>query len=238
MSRATAEMLLGHTLNIRLMTRAGAERYLDQYLPTLEGQDREYALSLAGVNLPKPTPHTPRDAIYCTAMYMAGVSQGDLANLFGVRRQTIQQKINRTITKAERATLRDELQVMDLEVLALTRRMFMDSIEIAPTVYDNVFPIDIGRALIQAATKVIMQDRGEGDTPKPSDRPRRYANMNISTPMKEEIAELASLHNIPEEELTPKREVHDVEIPPQPASAPSAQPNVLRPEELEFLKGL
>lgn len=224
-----AKLVLPHRLHLKMLPRRAAELYLDDYLPDLEGEDREYALSFAGQKLINPIKPRPQDHVFCAAMFQAGVSLGDLAKLFGIKKPTVHQKIGRKLNEEERQQ-RDRLDALDPEVLALCLRTFRMALEVDPSCYDDQYPRDIGRALLSASIAIVAEDRGE--TPAPS-RPRRYANRHISEPSGKEIAA----------ELVAEAESHTPE-PDEPTVLPvtepsqPAQPNTVRPDEAEWLNTL
>lgn len=193
MSREIALKLQPHMGNLRSVTRPAGEAYIDRYLPELDGQDREYAVSQCGINLTPQFKIEPQDALFVTAMFMAGVSQGDLAALFGITKQSIQVKIYRHTTKAERTTLREYPVTMDLEAIAIAREIYYVMAKDNPALV-NKSPSELGRSLLTAANSIMMQDRG--DDFKPIERPRRYAKSNISQSGKELATEIVA--NAPE----------------------------------------
>lgn len=216
-----AKTVLPHRLVLKMLPRRAAELYLDDHLPELEGEDREYALSFAGKAIPPKQPPKPQDPLFCSAMFLAGVSLGDLAMLFGIQRQTVQQKIARRINRDERQTMRDQLQAMDLEVLALCRDIFNTALKENPLCWEAYHPLEIGRALISGANAIIARDRGEEPL---TSRPRRYSNMNISQPTAAEIIEQVKPELIEDQDGAP--------LPDK------FQPNTVRPEEQDFLDTL
>lgn len=210
--RPTAEFnrrIADHTLTLRQLTRPAAQLYLDRYLPDIEGDDREWILHhYAGTHIPVPIKPTPQDAFFCAAMYMAGVSLGDLAKLYRITKQTVHQKVCRRTSEAERKNLRDHPTMVDLEVLELAKRMFETAHQADPSSFMTSHPLEVGRGLLKSAASLVALDRGTGELPN---RPRRYANRNISQP---------------------------TEAPPAPSTPAPSQPNVLRPEEQSFLESL
>lgn len=215
--------LLDHAITLRQLERPAGEVYLDKYLPELTTEDREWALSHYCGTRTRPMPAKPDDALFCAAMFMAGVSYGDLSMLFKIRKQTVAQKVSRRVSDTERKTMRDELKVMDLEVLALCKEIFDNARAVSGHSYEGVHPLEIGRGLLKAATALIARDRGDADFAEARNRPRRYANMDISP-------------------AQPALDGPPVTPPAEPTSEPpcgsSPTPNILRPEEQEFLKGL
>jgi len=170
-----AKELFPHRLVIKLMTRLAGELYVDNYLPELDEEARAYLLEMCGQHIPSKGPPKPQDPLFCAAMFLAGVSLGDLAMLFNIRKQTIQQKVVKHCSKVEREKLRDRPPMVDLESLALCRKIFDEAIAISDSAFTGQHPLTIGRALLSSANDVIARDRG--DEPQP-DRPRRYSNMN------------------------------------------------------------
>jgi hypothetical protein len=210
--RELARRVLEHRLTLKMLPRPAAEVYVDRNLPDLDDEAREYALSFAAQNLPPKGPAAPQDALFCAAMFLAGVSLGDLSRLFGIAKQTVHQKVSRRLNRDERQQ-RDQLQILDLEVLALCRRIFNEAVQVSPTAFDGVYPTLIGRGLLKSANAIVREDRG--DDPLPA-RPRRYSNMNISQKTGQEQA---------------------AEILEQ-VEQPAAEPNTVRPEEQDFLDTL
>lgn len=228
-----ARRVFPHRLHIKALPRRAAEVYLDQHLPDLEGDDREYALSFAGQHIPEPKKPQPQDALFCAAMYQRGVSLGDLAKFFGIKKPTVHQKIGRKLNEAERQ-LRDRLDALDPEVLSLCYELFNKALAVAPGCYDGQYPIDIGRGLMSASMALVAEDRGE--EPAPS-RPRRYSNRNTLTKEGKELAaevvEAAKQRENAEESigiLAHGEELLEKHQLPQP--------NVVRPEEQSFLDSL
>lgn len=242
-----AKLILPHRSTLKLLDPDSAKRYLDKHLPELDGPDLEYAMSFAGQRVNHKQQPKPQDPLFCAAMFLAGVSLGDLAMLFGIQRQTIQQKIARRLSPTERKELRDTLQAMDLEVLALCKDTFDTALKSNPDAWEGIHPIDIGRALISGANAIIARDRGEEPL---TDRPRRYSHANISQPSGKEIAaDLVQKAPMTEAEKTMAAQLPlpypDIHIAASPEAvdevlkdAPPPSPNVVRPEEAEWLENL
>lgn len=220
---------VAHGPQIKLLSRESAVVYLDRYLPELtDEEDREFFLQQAGKRIPPHQPPRPQDPLFCAAMFLVGVSLGDLAMMYGVRKQTIQAKVANRLNPTERATLRDRLDALDLETLALAREMFYQAQQVQAGVWEGVHPLEIGRAVLHAAQERIARDRG--DEPEPS-RPRRYANTNISQRSgKEQAAEI--LAGVGQDTPTP--------APPTdpPLQVPSQPAQVVRADEQAFLDTL
>lgn len=219
---------VAHGPQIKLLSREAASLYLDRYIPDMDEEDREYFLQQAGKRIPVKLPPKPQDPLYCAAMFMSGVSLGDLALLYGVRKQTIQSKVNTRVTRTEKQELREQLDALDLETLALTKEMFYQAVELDANAWEGVHPVDIGRALLSGARERIAADRG--DEPEPS-RPRRYANTNISQRSgKEQAAEI--LAGVGQDTPAP--------APPTdpPLPVPSQPAQVVRADEQAFLDTL
>lgn len=226
-----------HRLTLKLLDRESAKLYLDKNLPDLDGPALEYALSLSGQHIYVKTVAKPQDPLFCAAMFLAGVSLGDLSLLFNIAKQTVAQKIARRLSPTQRKELRDRLQSLDLEVLALARRLFNDALAAEPSVWEDVHPLEVGRALLSSATAMVALDRGE--EPAPS-RPRRYSNMNISQPSGKEIA--AELVGPLPEAGSDTTDSPDLTAPPsEPQTVPLIpvpSPSVVRADEQSFLDSL
>lgn len=210
--------LLDHALIMRTMSPEMVALYLDKYLPDIEGYDRVWTIRhYAGTRRRQHIKAQKQDSVFAAAVFMAGVSLGDLAMLFGIRKQTAAQKVHKHTTPQERETMRDAPPMVDLEALELAKRIFDDAV-LQGYDYVGLTPLEIGRALLKAAHALVTDDRGTTDMP---DRPRRYANMNISQP--EPTSD-------PEPSDPPASGLSE---PVTPAPA-----NVLRPEEQDFLNNL
>lgn len=230
-----ARLIIAHRLPLKNMTRDVGELYLDKYLPELTEEQREFTLELCGQKI-APLKDQPRDPLFVAAMFMAGVSQGDLALLFGVRKQTIQSKIYNCTTKAERETMRDRPDNIDLESVAVARDMYYMMCE-GNTELSKKSATELGRLLLNAANAIMAKERGDELI---APRPRRYSGLNTSTGKEEAAALVAQAHEKMESD-----EYHEplLEQPAEPevSSEQPAQPssaNVVRPDEQAFLDSL
>jgi hypothetical protein len=151
--------------------------FLEDHLPDLSDEDRDWAVNHYCGTRTEPLAPGSDDPTFCAAMFLAGVSLGDLAALFRVRRQTIQQKIARRLSPAERKNMRDSIPALDLEVLTMAKDMFDSALRAAPASFKGWHALAIGRALLAAASAKVSEDRELADA---EPRPRRYSNMNNS----------------------------------------------------------
>lgn len=216
------KVLLNHALLMRTMSPQMVALYLDKHLPEVEGHDRLWTIKhYAGTKRTTHRKAQPQDSLFGAAMFMAGVSLGDLGMLFGIRKQTVAQKVQKHATPEERATMRDNPMMIDLEALQLAKTIFDDAV-IQGLDPAQITPLELGRGLLSASHALIAAERGTDEIP---DRPRRYSNMNTSTGQEVAKAIIAQVQQ--------KQEQQEAD-----STAPQTPPTVVRPEEQSFLDTL
>jgi hypothetical protein len=159
LTKQFGDRILPHRIALKSMSRTAGEVYMKDYMPDVEGEELEYALSLCGRSIQQVVTR-PDENIFIAGMFLCGVSMGDLARAYNITRQAIQTRINRKINRTEKATLRMPMFIADVELIMLCRRIFIIGAE--HDSFTGIHCRDVAHGILTAARAIIDKDR-EGD---------------------------------------------------------------------------